>query len=113
MQVPERTDGGIRVSGFLTPRYTPLEEILTGSVCFLGDWEGPEGLEEVDEATLAAQAEELKSTRTYDPEPKPIVQAPPPPESESEDDDPSSDEYQADGKDDAKKTAAKVRPILG
>jgi len=64
----------------------------------------------VEEATLAAQAEELKSTRTYEPEPEP-VQAPPPPESESEDGDSSSDEY--DGKDDAKRTAIKVRPVLG
>ena len=64
----------------------------------------------MDEATLVAQAEELKSTRTYEPKPEP-VQAPPPPESDSEEDDPSSDEY--DGKDDTKKTAIKVCPILG
>jgi hypothetical protein len=77
----------------------------------IGDWEGPEGLEEVDEETLAARAEDLKSTRTYEPELEPF-RAPPPPESESEDDDPSSDEYVAGNKDDTKRTAAKVRPIL-
>jgi len=60
-----------------------------------------------------ARAEELRSTRTYEPEPKPEpVQAPPPPESESEDDEPSSDEYVANVKDEARRTAAKVRPIL-
>lgn len=76
------------------------------------DWEGPEGLEEVDEETLATRAEELKSTRTYDPVPKP-VQAPPPPESESEDEDPSSDEYLAEGKDGTERVTAKVRPVMG
>ena len=62
-----------------------------------------------------ARAEELKSTRTFEPEPEPElepVQAPLPPESESEDEDPSSDEYMANGKDDAKRTAAKVCPIV-
>jgi len=76
----------------------------------IGDWEGPEGLEEIDEATLAARAEELKSTRTYKSEPERVHAPPPPPDSESEDDDPSSDEYVVDN---AKKTGAKVRLILG
>ena len=66
---------------------------------------------EADEETIAARAEELKSTRTYNPVPKP-VQAPPPPESESEVDDPSSDEYLGDGKDGAKRAPTKVRPTL-
>ena len=88
-----------------------FDSILTSPACLLGDWEGPEGLEEVDEETLAARAEELHSTRTYDPVSK-QTQAPPPPESESEADDPSSDEYMADGKDDIKRATAKVRPIL-
>ena len=63
----------------------------------------------MDEETLATRAEELKSTRTYDPVSKPThIQPPPPPESESEDDDPSSDEYMGD----TKRATAKVRPIL-
>lgn len=106
----------MRTFGFHTSLSDPLGNILTSSIRLSGDWEGPEGLEEVDETILAAQAEDLKSTRTYEPEPEPEpepVQAPPPPESESEEDDPSSDEYVANGKEDAKRTAAKVCPILG
>jgi hypothetical protein len=77
-----------------------------------GDWEGPEGLEQIDEATLEARAEELKSTRTYEPVPERVRAPPPPPDSESEDDDPSSDEYVAGGEGGIKRTATKVRPVL-
>ena len=77
----------------------------------IGDWEGPEGLEGIDEATLAERAEELKSTRTYKPEPERARVPPPPPDSESDDDDPSSDEYVVNGKDIAR-TASKVCPIF-
>lgn len=58
------------------------------------------------------RAEELRSTRTYDPVPKPI-QTLPPPDSESDGEDPSSDEYMTEGKDGAKRATVKVRLILG
>ena len=90
----------------------PLDNVLTSSAHLIGDWEGPEGLEEIDEATLVARAEELKSTRTHELQPEPVRAHPPPPDSESEGDDPSSDEYVADGKGDPKRTTAKVRPTL-
>lgn len=114
--MPERTGRGKQTFGFLASGYSALDNILTSSIRLIGDWEGPESLEEIDEVTLAARAEELKSTRTYEPEPeraRALPPPPPPPDSESDNDDPSSDEYVADGKGDTKRTAAKVRPILG
>jgi len=108
--VPQRTETCGRSTSL--PHNVPPNNILTSSAHLIGEWEGPEALEGVDEDTLAARAEELKSTRTYEPKPEPEpAQAPPPPESESEDDDPSTDEYMADEKGDAKRTATKVRPI--
>jgi hypothetical protein len=103
---------GVHTSDFPPYDLNRFDNVLTSSPLLLGDWEGPEGLEEVDEGTIETRAEELKSTRTYEPEPKP-VQAPPPPESESEENDPSSDEYFGEGKDDAKRAMPKVRPVLG
>ena len=114
VDVPGRTDRDEQTFDSLTSGYSPLDSILTSSALLIGDWEGPEGLEEVDEATLATQAEELKSTRTYEPEPvRAPAPPPPPPESESDDGDSSSDEYVADGKGDPKRTTAKVRSTLG
>jgi hypothetical protein len=61
----------------------------------LGEWEGPDALEEVDEATLAEKAVDLKSKRRVEDDSE-ASQAPAPLEESEQESDPSSDEYVAE-----------------
>ena len=69
----------------------------TDCTWLLGEWEGPDALEEVDAVTLAAKAMDLKSKRPMEEEEEEEVSKAPAPLHESEpESDPSSDEYVAE-----------------
>lgn len=76
---------------------------------FTGDWEGPDAVEHVDEATLAAKAIELTSSRPVDEEHSEATPPPPPVAESEQDSDPSSDEYVVEGQ--IGRRAAKVRTL--